>query len=284
MLAFSHPESIPVYLKDKIDKQKIVDDNSKCNITIDCTLRWAETNPQMIQSILNSYISTQKTVFVFLIGDIDTTFDVPPNVRLYRTSLYKSKQVQNEFVLPYVWEGATHAFSPLEKTSKPIVGFCGLDSFYRKKTLSLLSQNENVQTNFILRNQFMCGVTHDEFFAVRNNETNQMETVQAFYDNIKQSHFTICNRGVGNFTIRFYQVLSSGRIPILINTDLVLPFSDEIDWNEIIVIANSEEELIQRLIDYWEQKDIVSMQKKCREIYETYFNGTSFFDKILNID
>jgi hypothetical protein len=282
MFMFSQPEKKPIYIMDKIDKNLIVDHEDKCKIIIDSKLRWAENDAQKIQTIINSYIPSPKIVYIFLIGDIDTTFEIPLNVRFYRTSLYKSRQVKNEFVLPYLWEGATCVFDPLQKIEKPIVGFCGEYSFYRRKTINLLNENNKIQTNFILRDRFMCGITHDDFFAVKNNETNELDVVQSFFNNVKHSHFTLCNRGVGNFTIRFYQVLSCGRIPILLNTDLVLPFSDEIDWKEIIVIANTEEELIQRLLDYWEHKDIILMQKKCREIYETYFMGTSFFDRILD--
>ena len=85
------------------------------------------------------------------------------------------------------------------------------------------------------------------------------------------SHFNICNRGNGNFSMRFYQTLSCGRIPVLLNTDMVLPFSDEIDWESLIVLANTESELVVKLLYYWNNQDIVQMQVKCKDIYSRYF-------------
>jgi hypothetical protein len=96
---------------------------------------------------------------------------------------------------------------------------------------------------------------------------------------MKSSHFNICNRGTGNFSMRFYQTLSCGRIPILLNTDILLPFENEIDWNDIIIFADTDEELIEKTINC---KDIINKQIKCREIYETYFAGTKFLDKIFS--
>ena len=90
----------------------------------------------------------------------------------------------------------------LSKSNKPIVGFCGLNSKYRQNLINLLNNNDNIQTNFIVRNKFWGGNPHDE------------QLVEDFRQNIEQSHFTICNRGTGNFSMRFYQVLSCGRIGV----------------------------------------------------------------------
>lgn len=269
---------LPIWLVDRIHEKHIANDQQ---YRIDCTLQWAEGNPITIQKILNSYIEySDKVVFCFLIGDIETTFNIPENVRLYRTSLLKSKQVRNEFVLPYIWEFLERGFEPLERTDMPHVGFCGMPSHYRKKTLDIFKDCNKIQTNYIYIPQFHSGHVHNETVAV-NNDTSR-DFSQRFYKNIEETHFTVCNRGNGNFSMRFYQTLSCGRIPILLDTDTVLPFSDEIAWEEIIVIAENEEKLLQRVFDYWAKNDIVAMQKKCRDIYETYFMGTRFIDKVID--
>ena len=95
------------------------------------------------------------------------------------------------------------------------------------------------------------------------------------------SHFNVCNRGHGNFSMRFYQTLSAGRIPLLLNTDILLPFEEEIDWENIIIIGNTEEEIINKLLNCWNTKNIIEMQNKCKEIYNKYFSGNNFFDRIL---
>ena len=232
-------------------------------------LDWSLNNNKKIQQIINSYRNINKVVFIFWITDNYFKFTIPENVRLYTTSLYKSVLQKNEYLLPYVWEDKRF-FSPLARTEKPIVGFCGLISSYRIKTINLVKNNKNIISNFILRNKFWGGKPHDN------------KIISDFEENMKSSHFNICNRGAGNYSMRFYQTLSCGRIPILLDTDMILPFENVINWNDIIVIANNEEELINKLFDYWNNKDISEMQAKCRQIYEEYFLETKFFDKILN--
>ncbi len=62
---------------------------------------------------------------------------------------------------------------------------------------------------------------------------------------------------------------------------MILPFEEEIPWKNIIVIGNNDEELIINLLKYWNTKNIMEMQKRCKEIYNKYFSNTNFLDKIL---
>ena len=51
--------------------------------------------------------------------------------------------------------------------------------------------------------------------------------------------FVICLRGNGNFSVRFYETLALGRIPILIDTDCVLPLNSEIDWHKHCIVVRN---------------------------------------------
>ena len=82
--------------------------------------------------------------------------------------------------------------------------------------------------------------------------------------------------------MRFYQTLSAGRIPILLDTDIPLPFSDEIDWENTIVLGKTPEELVEKVLDFWNNRDIVKLQIKCKDIYDKYFSGTKYLDRILS--
>ena len=176
-----------------------------------------------IQNIINTYENINKKVIIFLITDTTHKLYIPKNVLLFRTSLYKSLISKNEFILPYVWEKIDKPFSILKKTVKPIVGFCGQVDGHRVNIINALKNNNNLISNFIIRKDFWGGKPNDPGLSTE------------FTDNIINSHFTICNRGRGNFSMRFYQTLSAGRIPILVDTDMVFPFVDEIDWDSIII-------------------------------------------------
>jgi len=46
--------------------------------------------------------------------------------------------------------------------------------------------------------------------------------------------YSLCIRGAGNWSYRFFEALSAGRIPVLIDTDCILPLESMIDWNRHI--------------------------------------------------
>lgn len=257
----------PEYLVNKIAK-------SDENTVISTKLKWGETNSHLIQQTLMSYsvgIYAKSVVYVFLVTDNSDPFTIPDNVCFYRTSLLKSQMVKNEFLLPFVWECQGAPFEPLSKLDKPVVGFCGLISPSRIDTLRAIHECPSITSNFIIRDQFWGGRPHDP------------DLVQDFLENIRTSHFTVCNRGAGNFSMRFYQTLACGRIPVLVNTDMEFPFADEVDWSSIIVVADTESVLVEKIVECWNTRDIVAMQRECRAIFDSYFAGTKFFDKILSI-
>lgn len=241
-----------------------------CDIVISSKFELGIYDSNEIQKRLNFYKKFNKVVLVFLISDSSTVFKIPKNIILYRSSIYKSKKNKDEFLLPYLWDCYLNPEKPLVKTSKPKVGFCGninKNLGRRLTTIKALEQNENIETDFILRKGFWAGKPNDE--QLKNDYKN----------NLINSHFTICNRGRGNFAIRFYQALSLGRIPVLIDSDMVFPFEENINWNDVIIKANNELELVEKIVIWWQNKsdlDVISAQLKCREIYEHYLTDSSF--------
>lgn len=263
--------SLPKHIREKISPElSEVLSRGDVGYRIDSKAIWGMVDYASIQVILDSYSCVQDTIYVFLISDTCEVYHIPKNVRFYRTSFIASKKQANEFILPYIWEGISPAFPPLLRTNKPVIGFCGLVSPYRMETLGVFASDSRFTTNYILRDQFWGGNPHHP------------SIVSDFEDNMKSSHFNICNRGKGNFSMRFYQTLSAGRIPILLNTDMELPFKDEIDWNKCIVVANTTKELIDKTWIFWNTRNISDAQTKCKEIYDTYFSGTRYLDRVFN--
>jgi hypothetical protein len=81
------------------------------------------------------------------------------------------------------------------------------------KNLEGLSiQNKVFDTNFIYR---------DGYRAKAKTELDRKTTTQEYYENIKQSTHILCVRGTGNFSVRYWETIMMGRIPIVIDTDLL---------------------------------------------------------------
>ena len=166
---------------------------------------------------------------------------------------------------PFDWAGAEE---PMKKPLQPTVGFVGhsdgstikyikelasylkgnfgrmlgvdsteIQSFYpssikRFQYLKKLENDQRVVSNFIHRRKYRAGASY---------ESDRTRTQMEFYENIRKNLYTFCLRGTGNFSVRFYETLAMGRIPLLINTDCELPFRDEISWQEHAVIVNESE-------------------------------------------
>lgn len=172
----------------------------------------------------------RKPVLIFWITDSTATLYPPQRVFLYRTSLYRSAQQPREEVLPFVWETVPR-FSILPPTTpRPIVGFCGAVWANRRRILDLFFADRFFETVYIERDQFWGGCVDDP------------QLRREFEDNLLSAHFIPCNRGNGNFSMRFYQALSAGRTPVLVDTDMRFPYEDRIDWDRYIVRGADEEE------------------------------------------
>ena len=63
--------------------------------------------------------------------------------------------------------------------------------------------------------------------------TGSDEQVQSYLRHMQEVTYVLCPRGIENFSYRFYEALKFGRVPVLIDTDTVLP--DVIDWEPLIV-------------------------------------------------
>jgi hypothetical protein len=133
-------------------------------------------------------------------------------------------------------------------TDVPSIGFCGFVSnplmrtVYRMRGqarkaygLSLRHrvlrslENSELKTNFIRRQTFLACMRRKRS---ADAAIDQAKVRGEFLDNLLGSDYALCVRGAGNFSIRFYEALSAGRIPVLINTQCVMPFDRDIDWRQ----------------------------------------------------
>lgn len=73
--------------------------------------------------------------------------------------------------------------------------------------------------------------------------------INRFADHLERMTYIICPRGVENFSIRVYEALKYGRVPVIIDTDMVLP--DEIDWDRVSIRIpfNRQNEMYDIIID-----------------------------------
>lgn len=248
-----------------------------CDFIVSSQIPWGITDSNFIQRVLNSYSSEIKHALVFLVSDYNEPFDIPTNVLLFRTGMYKSKKKSNEYLLPYIAaKSDLHNHIQFESIPKrglhPTIGFCGSIASHpsRLQYINKLKMCPGIKKNFILKNEYWGGNPHN------------MNVISEFIKNVRDNYFTLTTRGTGNWSSRFYQVLYLGRIPVYINTDCVLPFEDKINWRDIIVYCDSPNELNDKIMQFWNTKDIQHTQNICRDIFNTYLSIEGWCRTITN--
>ena len=95
--------------------------------------------------------------------------------------------------------------------------------------------------------------------------------------------FIFCYRGVGNFSYRFFEILMMGRIPIIVDTDCVYPFSEKYGLENIGLIIKNEENLVDEIKEYYNKNkdNLLKIQKNNRKIWEEYLSPIGFIKQLI---
>lgn len=224
-----------------------------------------------------------------------------PDTLIFRPSAYKSRLSPNEIVLPGLVEdlGSEHGYTPILKGERATVGFVGKAGFanvrerlryylrdymlrqgpereglyYRRRALASLRRTKEVTLNDRIRRQFS---------ANRKTAELPVEQLRSEYiESLRESLFTLTPRGDGNYSLRFYETLSMGRIPILIDTDMSLPLEDRIPYDSFILRIPWQKvdmtgEIVTRFFNDTSDEELQAMQKAARSAFTEYLSMPAY--------
>lgn len=227
-------------------------------------------------------------------------------VTVLRSSAYKSALSPHEIVMPaYVEDlGAAYGSAPREKGTRPSVGFVGKAAFssvrdaVRYVLKDLVFSRGNKRSGMYFRRRALQALAHDaridfrhtprrSFSAHKKSIELPQDVARAEYiASIQENLFTLAPRGDGNYSLRFYETLSLGRIPILIDTDMPLPLESELDYDAFTLRIPWEE--TQRSGDYIasffaekSEEELNSMQQRACEVFTTHLFMPAFLRRTL---
>ena len=248
-------------------------------------------------------------LYLFSFSDFSDGLVFEPRAKVFRLSVYRSTKRPQDIIVPTVAE----EFGPesvvlRKKASIPTVSFCGFAGFkttlqwvkyglknlfwefralgrpplrarkqgvyWRRAAMRVLTHSALVKTHFIVRRSFSG--------ALRTIELPPEQARKEFIDSIIESDFVLTPKGDGNYSNRFLEVLSLGRIPVIIDTDTILPFEDRIDYSKIVVrvpmehIANTAQ-YIREFYDALSEEEWKSRQELAYETFEKYLRQDAFF-------
>lgn len=144
-------------------------------------------------------------------------------------------------------------------------------AYERALLLSYFEKSDRIKTNFIYREKYRGGAITQE---------QRTKTTLEYYNNIFDSDYVLCIRGAGNFSVRFYETLMMGRIPIFVNTDCLLPFEDQINWKSHVVwVEWSDRKNIASIVSDFHEKitneDFITMQINNRKLWKETLSLTN---------
>ena len=255
--------------------------------------------------------------YVYIGGDYGKIHPPFSNIVYYRLGGFKTKSGKNnKAFFPVIRDFLKEHFkqdniSVRKKTKKPTVGFCGhasnsLSKFFYEKLkfmqinlqrassgdfifeplfssaferfniLKNIDKSKDINSNFIFREKYRAGAVTKE---------DKLRTTIEYYNNIVESDYVICLRGGGNFSIRLYETLMMGRIPVFINTDCSLPLEDEINWKKhaVWVEWKDRKNIADIILDFHRnisEENFIQIQKDNRKFWESYLTVKHYLENI----
>lgn len=249
-------------------------------------------------------------------GDVEHPIDAE-NVFVLRYSGYRFLPERGRIQIPLYADDLLERYQGGDLTvrkkaeAKPIVGFAGwaslsslqylktllkelpvrlrgiLDSryractrgvFWRAKAIELLNKSPLVTLNLRSRSSFS-GTAKT---AVGNMQTLQKEMV----DTILASDYALDVRGDANNSARLFEILSLGRIPVILDTERIFPFSDKIDYASFALVVDFRDinTLPEKIAEFHKNvspEKFEQMQRTARAVYLRYFRPDALMRHIV---
>jgi len=288
---------------------------------VDTVLRGISDAQRLAEELAAEAASSSGKPLAVFFNDDNQTLTIPlRNVFTFRPSLLGSRRGPHEFAMPFwVRDKVAASFGgelPLRrKSSPPVIGFCGLPGLMpggirsglkyrlaaipsvsraaaqlgiellprhhnraRAQALHMLSRSKDIRDNFIFRDHWFNGAFVNEGM----NVPLLRESRRQYLANMLESDYILCARGIGNYSIRLYETLCLGRIPVFINTDCVLPFEQWIDWKQYCVWVEEQDipHIADKVMEFHEQLSpgqFQDLQRACRQLWVEWLSPQGFF-------
>lgn len=239
-------------------------------------------------------------------GDVEFPIDIT-NVCILRIGGYRFLPEHGRIQIPPLADDLLERYRDgrldirKKKEGNPIVGFAGwtklsstqylrtvvkefptrlrgiFDTRYRACTKGVLLRKKAIG---ILQksSQVVCTIrARSSFSASPKTADGDMQTLrEEMVDTILQSDYALDVRGDANDSTRLFEILSLGRIPVIIDTERNFPFSDKIDYSSFSLVVDFRDidHLPERIAEFHKNispEHFEQMQRNAREAYVNYF-------------
>jgi len=289
---------------------KLVDDVHAADFyVVPHTYRWlAQTRPDVLDAMSKEAAAAGKPLLIDDTGDVHGPVPSAPSC-LLRADGYRFLTEPDAVVVPLPAEDLLETYyagrlAVREKSDVPSVGFVGWAQlplrtrvksyvkelpmrlralsnskyramekgiFYRERALVSLARTKGIQTSLLSR----------QTFGGRIDTAGSTQWRKEFVDNLYDCDYALCVKGDANISFRFYEALSMGRIPLLLDTECVLPLQEKIDYRSFCVIVDYTDvdrigEMVKKFHASCPPERFREMQLQARQTYEQFLRPDSF--------
>lgn len=262
--------------------------------------------------------AARKPFVLFSEGDSAANFPAAGmDIHVFETAGYRSRRRTFVHGIPPFFDDPLPAACGAEvivrdKAAQPSVGFCGQagsslarhaaraariqvrkaqwrlhrlkweptpfeHTWFRQRVLDTFANSPLVTTRYVLRTKYRAGISTS---ASRHDLAEQSR--REFVDNVLGSDYTLSMRGGGNFSLRFFEALALGRIPVFIDTDCLLPFHDRIDWQYFVPWIDERDlddapAILAELHGNLSNEAFHERQRACRQLWVDRLSPDGFF-------
>lgn len=210
-------------------------------------------------------LSGEKPLLIANTDDISPTCNFHNTLEL-RTFLHPKENKYRKIIIPYPAMQKKSVIRSWKK--KPTISFIGFvpnlsfgsltsasRSFLRSPISSSVYLNRKIGVLKLkkLNSDFIINVIERKSFTLQTSNLNLTRDIKEYDDNLSLSDYILCPRGFGNVSIRFYETISSGATPVLIDSGSELPIvSNSFFWENNIIKVKLFEAWGEKILEDWE--------------------------------
>ena len=291
-----------------------IEDSDIAILTMSWNFYKSEGKMQLAKEFVNLAKDYNVSVWSVNLGDLGVKLPKLENVIVFRSNGFKNNLPNYHKGIPvFIEDPIKERLSSIYNdhisySSVPIVGFCGYATgnpfyvlrlylaqivkmlkqtisrnveysplcvapYFRHRCLKEVDKFRAVKTNFILRSKYRAGA---------NNMIELERTTKEYFENMAKSQYVLCVRGAGNFSVRFFETLAMGRIPVYVDTNGFIPLDNEINWKDHIVWVHEHEihKIGQKIMTFHNRFNSASFNellKSNRKLWESKMTLGGFF-------
>lgn len=173
---------------------------------------------------------------------------------------------------PYLLSGAVPLGYPSISEARLLFAFQGQGSVALRRQLAAKVSSSSQPNYFVINQRYF------ELYSPEERSRLGREWLVA----VANSQFILCPRGEGLSSIRLFDAMALGRVPVVMGDDAKLPLADLIDYDSLAVRVpeSNLEQLEEAIIDFKSAFDLAEVSLRLRAIAKRYFSSWGLRDFI----